>query len=491
MKWPKFSIKSNIDEFGYGFKSTLAQIFALTTTYLFIMKAGIDSITPTVIIGAVTDNRNTDYNNPLSDLSEEQMSWIGSLVYLFPPVGSVAASLGQDYFGHRKCMMFSDVMNIATIGILMFANTPEFLYAISAVMGFNMGFITTFTISYCGEVCEPKLRGVLMTVINLFYFAGYLCVTTLYAITADWKLSVLLTVTIPIAAAVFLIKTPDSPMWLLSRGRTEEAKQTLKKLRGDATEESCNKEFEDMIQYTSNMNNPITGETKLVTFKDSFYSLMEPESLEPMIMLLILTFFINIMSGVPYIPYLMAVFDTFKTPIHSAWATAIYTGLSVIGNVPTIFIISRLGKRFLSMSTMAISSVCYLCIGVIGHFWTSSLISSWAQVILFFVSIFAASMGIMPILGILMCELYPMKTKNMGAGISSATYFITCFVMTKFYLNIENLIGFYNTFVLFGFFGLTGVVYMYFQLPETENKTLKEISENFKKKSPKIDVQTN
>lgn len=40
-------------------------------------------------------------------------------------------------------------------------------------------------------------------------------------------------------------------MWLLSRGRTEEAKQTLKKLRGGASEERCTKEFQDMVHYTS------------------------------------------------------------------------------------------------------------------------------------------------------------------------------------------------------------------------------------------------
>lgn len=37
-------------------------------------------MTPTVIIGAATDDRNTGYN-PLSDISEEQSSWIGELTH--------------------------------------------------------------------------------------------------------------------------------------------------------------------------------------------------------------------------------------------------------------------------------------------------------------------------------------------------------------------------------------------------------------------------
>lgn len=43
-------------------------------------------------------------------------------------------------------------------------------------------------------------------------------------------------------------------MWLLSWGRTEEAKQTLKKIRGDVSDEKCAAEFEDMVRYVSEMN---------------------------------------------------------------------------------------------------------------------------------------------------------------------------------------------------------------------------------------------
>lgn len=56
------------------------QIVALTTTYVSNMKVGIDMMTPTIIIGAVTEKRNNGGSgggDPLSDISEEQISWIG------------------------------------------------------------------------------------------------------------------------------------------------------------------------------------------------------------------------------------------------------------------------------------------------------------------------------------------------------------------------------------------------------------------------------
>lgn len=58
-------------------------------------------------------------------------------------------------------------------------------------------------------------------------------------------------------------------MWLLSRGRTEEAKQTFKKLRGGASETLCAKEFQDMIDYTSNTdpNKPPTGMQFIIYYR--------------------------------------------------------------------------------------------------------------------------------------------------------------------------------------------------------------------------------
>jgi len=121
-------------------------------------------------------------------------------------VGSVVVSFMQDRFGHRACMMVSNVSHLLSVATLLLSEGPTGLYASSALMGFNVGFATSFSLSYCGEVCEPKLRGTLTAVLNLFYFAGYLCITMLYAVTADWRLSVLYTATLSIVNVVVLFK---------------------------------------------------------------------------------------------------------------------------------------------------------------------------------------------------------------------------------------------------------------------------------------------
>lgn len=143
------------------------------------------------------------------------MVFTGSILYLFPPVGSLIASLVQDSLGHRKCMILANISHLLSIVILLLTNTSKLLYVVTALMGFNVGFLNSVTISYCGEVCDPKLRGILSSVSSLFYFAGDLFITTSYAITADWKLSVLFTLTIPIVNAVFLFQV-STFRWILN-----------------------------------------------------------------------------------------------------------------------------------------------------------------------------------------------------------------------------------------------------------------------------------
>jgi SP family facilitated glucose transporter-like MFS transporter 8 len=59
--------------------------------------------------------------------------------------------------------------------------------------------------------------------------------------------------------------------------------------------------------------------------------------------------------------------------------------------------------------------------------------------------------------------------------------YLLMFVLTKIYLSVESTLTIEYTLILFGAIGIFGIVYLYFYLPETENKTLLEIEEYFLK----------
>ncbi|KAL5242823.1 hypothetical protein ACI65C_010233 [Semiaphis heraclei] len=240
-------MKQGVD-FGYGIKSTLVQCLVLTTTYFLNVQQGIDVMMPTIIIGALQ----TEGDNTVPGITVEQISWIGSLVYLSPPIGSLFLSLVQARLGHRACMAITNLIQLSSVlVVVLFPITVSTLYACSMLMGLSTGFATGISISYSGEVCEPKLRGSLTSALNVFYFVGFFFVSTTYAITKSWRQSLIITVVVPLANMIALSLTPNSPMWLLSRGKTDKARKVLMKLRGYVSEEKCAKEFQEMVQYVS------------------------------------------------------------------------------------------------------------------------------------------------------------------------------------------------------------------------------------------------
>ncbi|XP_025416373.1 facilitated trehalose transporter Tret1-like [Sipha flava] len=461
-----------------SFRSTLAQCLALTGSCLLQTGIGIEIICLTIIIGALSTNKN---QNEFLTVTSDQASWFGSLLFLFTPVGSLLSSLTLDRFGHNKCMIITNIPYIVSQIMFFFAENVDTLYMCSILMGLSIGYAGGPCSAYIGEVCEPKLRGALMSVTNVFYFVGSLVFTLIYAVTLDWRLTVLLSMIIPIVNIVILLVSPHSPMWLLTKGKHEKAQKTLGKLRGWVSHELCSNEFREMIVYTSvkDTEKPDTKNEEDIT--SSWRQLLQPEVYRPFRLLVIYIFFANLLAGVQYGPYLVSVFTEFGAPVNVEMTISFSVALAIIGGILTVFFVNKLGKRFLTLMTLPICSVCYILIGIIGIYWTDSKpLTSWLVLIFFLTTTFTSSFGILTVAWILVSEIFPMKSRNITCSTCVALGYLMSFFMIKFFPQFSAFVQLYNTFTIFGVAGLFGSVYFYFYLPETENKSLQEISEFFK-----------
>lgn len=85
-------------------------------------------------------------------------------------------------------------------------------------------------------------------------------------------------------------------------------------------------------------------------------------------------------------------------------------GLSIVGSVLAVFLVRSLGKKFLTLFTLSVCSICYIIIGLIGVFWKNAeQLTSWIVLVLFLISILVASIGITPIAWSLVTEIFPAK----------------------------------------------------------------------------------
>lgn len=112
--------------------------------------------------------------------------------------------------------------------------------------------------------------------------------------------------------------------------------------------------------------------------------------------------------------------------------------LSIVGGIMTVFFVNKLGKRFLTLFTLSICSLCYIFIGLIGIYWTNSKpVTSWLVLILYLTTTFMSSFGIMPIGWILLTEIFPMKwVKNMYVYNHNFVHdlWILCYIICLFFI---------------------------------------------------------
>lgn len=87
---------------------------------------------------------------------------------------------------------------------------------------------------------------------------------------------------------------------------------------------------------------------------------------------------------------------------------------------------------------------------------------------------------------ILLSELFSFKARGIMVGISAALNYSFGFLSKKIYYNLETTLSLPGVSLFFCCICGFGLIWMYFILPETENRTLEDIELHFSDNSKKI-----
>ncbi|XP_057692171.1 proton myo-inositol cotransporter-like isoform X2 [Corythoichthys intestinalis] len=157
-------------------------------------------------------------------------------------VGAAAiSSLGGGFcnglLGRRLCTLLASF--IFTIGgfIMTFAPNKEVLLVGRIIIGLGIGLASMTLPVYIAEVSPPHMRGQLVTIIIVLVTAGQFIACVVdgafsYMSRDGWRYMLGLSVLPSIVQFVGFIFLPESPRWLLQKGRQQEARQVLTRIRG-------------------------------------------------------------------------------------------------------------------------------------------------------------------------------------------------------------------------------------------------------------------
>uniref|UniRef100_A0A5B6ZWH0 Putative tonoplast monosaccharide transporters 2 n=1 Tax=Davidia involucrata TaxID=16924 RepID=A0A5B6ZWH0_DAVIN len=143
-----------------------------------------------------------------------------------------------DWLGRRPMLIVSSVLYFASGLVMLWSPNVHVLLLARLLDGFGIGLAVTLVPVYISETAPPEIRGSLNTLPQFTgsggMFFSYCMVFGMSLMNSpSWRLMLgVLSIPSLIYFVLTIFYLPESPRWLVSKGRMLEAKQVLQRLRG-------------------------------------------------------------------------------------------------------------------------------------------------------------------------------------------------------------------------------------------------------------------
>ena len=437
-------------------------------------------------------------------LTPSMLGWVVSSALLGTIFGCVVSSMITDRFGRTKALILAAIcLTISAVGSMLppqFLGDLEkamwftsdtssafiFLIVVRIIGGIGVGITSVVAPIYISELSLPQNRGKMVSLYQLSITLGILL-----AFLVDWIVlnqagsaagvissepsglfnwlfvdelwRGMFGTEIPIALLflILLFIVPETPRWLVSKGRYDEAMEIMIKIDGKEYAESHMEEIKEMVEAES-------GGIK---------ELFQPFLRIPLWIGILLPMFSHL-SGIAAIMYFAPnIINESIESVESAFLGAVLVGIvNCAFTFVAIMNIEKFGRRKL------------LLIGVIGAFISLSgvgvLFAMGSKFViiplLMYVASFAFSFG--PIVWVIISEIFPTRIRGLAVSIGSFSLMATGFVITLTNPILIKTVMPSGTFFIYAALTLPAIWFIWKFVPETKGKTLEEIEKFWRKR---------
>jgi len=349
------------------------------------------------------------------------------------------------------------------------------LYIPRLLSGAGIGMLSMSSPVYIAEVAPEHRRGQLATLWQLAITTGIVFVSILNIWLAEWnegwRISYGGNIVFSVALVALLLIMPESPHFLVSKHRQDDARAALAKVRFDDQIEWELEQLEMEVKMAEDRGEANWAEVFDNNNARMGYRVFMGCSLQS----------IQQLSGINAIMfYAPVIFDKFWGSAGGIYGSLALNVVNFFSTFITIFTVERWGRVLILFSgaiLMFIALVPCTVMNAVDPDATRNGIG--IGVILFcalYVIGFAYSWG--PIVWVVCAEMYPMRERGKANSLTTFTnWFWTTVVGAIFPIaSSASLAG------CFGFFAgvvFVAIFYVYFFLPETANRTATEIDEEY------------
>jgi MFS transporter, SP family, galactose:H+ symporter len=398
-------------------------------------------------------------------VSDHVIEWIVSGMMLGAALGSIGAGWMAGALGRKRSLILGALLFVSGSVLCGFAWSPGSLVMARIVLGLAIGIASFTAPLYLAEVAPEYIRGAMVSLYQLMItigiFVAFLSDTAFsYSGNWRWMLGV-----IAVPGVLFLLgvfQLPDSPRWLLMRGRREPALEVLRRLRGDP--EVVRREAADI-------------EEQLRVPQRGWHLFLENPNFRRSVALGVMLQVVQQLTGINVVMYYAPrIFQSMGYDTEAQmWFTAVVGLTNVLATFIAIAFVDRWGRKPILYAGFAVMAV---GLGVVGTTMHMGIATPGQQqlavaMLLMFIVGFAMSAG--PLVWALCSEIQPLKGREFGIACSTLTNWVANFFVGLTFLTLLNRFGRAETFWLYAGLNLLFVLFTYALVPETKGITLEQI----------------
>ncbi len=385
------------------------------------------------------------------------------------------AALGgwlSDRFGRRRVLLFSALLfAFSALGTALPRTFAEFAAARFAG-GLAIGVASLLAPLYIAEVSPAAMRGRLVALNQMTIVTGILLAYVINwmlagAGTGNWRWMFAVAAVPAFLFLIALFYVPESPRWLVERGKEEEARQILTRISGPAAADADLPAIRAAIAEESG------------TFSEIF----QPAMRKPLVLAIVLAV-MQQWTGINTVLFYGSVILNEKVGGQSAadaiGANVLVGVVNFFATVVALWTIDRLGRR-----KLLILSAAALGLGQAGLAWAFLRPEPAAAVViplmLFCAAAFAVGLG--PGVWVMLSEIFPNRIRGRAMGLATVSLWLACTVLTFTFLSICSVTGPSGAFSLYGLMCLFTVWFVARFAPETKGRSLEEIERFWKSAS--------